>query len=218
MNLKNYKLWILLIIIVFTQIQAEHLKPYILATECEMNVSEAVSAVREKLLDEEFEILGDYSPAGEDIRRVLIVTHDELIDAVQQIGGLTGFAAALRIACTWENGSTYISYVDPEYIGNAYFQKKYWSVENHIKAVSNKLRATFKNIGTPRFRPFGSEDGLTPKKLRKYHYMFGMEYFEDVVELNTFNHFEEAKSAIEANLNDGKNGSILVSCHTCIVA
>lgn len=82
MNLKNSKLWILLIIIVFTQIQAEHLKPYILATECEMNVSDAVSAVREKLLEEEFEILGDYSPAGEDTRRVLIVTHDELIDAI----------------------------------------------------------------------------------------------------------------------------------------
>ncbi|MBC8174220.1 MAG: hypothetical protein H8E82_00990 [Candidatus Marinimicrobia bacterium] len=186
------------------------MKPYILATECEMNVSDAVSAVREKLLEEEFEILGDYSPAGEDTRRVLIVTHDELIDAVQQIGGFAGFAAAQRIACTWENGSTYISYVDPEYIGNAYFQKNYPFVENNIKAVSNKLKTALKNIGSPRFRPFGSEDGLTPNKLQKYHYMFGMEYFEDVVELNTFNHFEEAKSTIEANFNDGNNGTIPV--------
>ena len=58
-------------------------------------------------------------------------------------------------------------------------------------------------LGTVKDIPFGSEDGLSAKDLRHYHYMFGMEYFEDVVVLNNFSSYEVAKSVIESKLAKG---------------
>ncbi len=184
-----------------TFLNAASLKPYILATESGSGLGETVSAVKENLDREGFTILGDYSPADDPGRRIIIVTHSELITAIQQVGGLTGFAAALRVACTQENGKIFVSYTNPEYIGNAYFQKQFLLVRTNISMVSDKLRSALKETGDPKFLPFGAKNGLSEKKLSTYHYMFGMEYFEDVVELNQFNSFESGKTVIESNLN-----------------
>jgi hypothetical protein len=53
---------------------------------------------------------------------------------------------------------------------------------------------------------FGSADGLKANKLRKYHYMMMMPYFDDQVKLGTFASQEEALQAVEANLAASKGG------------
>jgi len=67
--------------------------------------------------------------------------------------------------------------------------------------VSAKLEAA---LG--RKEEFGAK-GLTAEKLRKYHYMFGMEYFTDPSVLATYGSYDEAVKAVEAGLAAGRGGT-----------
>jgi hypothetical protein len=54
---------------------------------------------------------------------------------------------------------------------------------------------------------FGSEKGLPEKKLRKYHYMIAMPYFDDVDELASFDSHAAAVEHIEKRLAAGTAGA-----------
>ena len=53
---------------------------------------------------------------------------------------------------------------------------------------------------------FGSKKGLSARKLRKYHYTFGMEYFDDPYELAQYGSHDQAVKALEKNLAAGVAG------------
>ena len=181
----------------------QELKPYTMGAQS----SEALDVVREKtsqaLVAAGFTILGDYQPALDETRWVYVINSNEMTGAVQEFGGLTGFAAALRVGLTVEDGMVNISYTNPIYLGYAYFQKNFSDVEDKFLTVQKKLKQAMTDLDTVMDQPFGSEEGLTPKDLRKYHYMFGMEYFEDVVELTEFSSYGVGKSIIESKIAKG---------------
>lgn len=184
-------------------IQAQNLKPYTIGAETTGSVSSVTNKAKAALESKGFEILGVYTPANDDNRRVIVITSQRLKDAVKKVGGLTGFAAALRVAVTKEGSKTIISYTTPEYWGNAYFQKKYSQVSNNFVAISGILRVTFLSLGSNGGTQFGAKSGLSPSKLRKYHYMMGMPYFQDNHKLKSFGSYSEAVSKIDANLSKG---------------
>jgi hypothetical protein len=51
---------------------------------------------------------------------------------------------------------------------------------------------------------FGAK-GMTAKQARKYHYMVGMEYFDDPSVLAEYTSYEEAVQAVDAKLTNNKN-------------
>lgn len=179
---------------------AQNLKPYILGAVSEEPLDIAKTYARAHLDSAGFEILGEYAPADDASRWVIIVTEPEIIAAVESFGGLRGFASAIRVGLTEENGKVNITFTNPIYLGNAYFQKDYQEVAHHWIFVNRKLNDTMRKLGTVDGTAFGSEDGMPAKDIQKYHYMFGMEYFEDVVELNEFSSFDAGKRMIEAEL------------------
>jgi len=187
-------------IILVSNIMAQDLKPYILAATSDAPISEISDAVKTNLTAEGLDIIGEYSPANDINRKVFVVTSDDLKSAVKTIGNLTGFATALRIGLTDENGTINISYTNPVYWGNAYYQDKYNDVQSYYNSVTEKISTALFKIGESINLPFGSEKGLTVKSLRKYRYMFGMEKFDDVVKLNEFESFEEAVEMVDSKL------------------
>lgn len=200
----------LMSILMISGVWSADLKPYVLGTEGSLTVSETAVQLKSGLSQNGFEIIGEYAPASDDDRWVLVVTSDELKSSVKQFGGLTGFAAALRVAVTKEGTKTVVSYVNPEYLGNAYYRKNYNEIQPAFAATAAKLKSAVSVTGPFIGTPFGSEDGLEPKKIQKYHYMFGMEYFDDVVKLNKFSSFNAAVEAIESNLSAGTKNVDLV--------
>ena len=190
---------------------SQNLKPYTLGAVSEEPLDIVKTAAVAELDSAGFQILGEYAPAGDENRWVIIITEPEILAAVESFGGLRGFAAAVRVAMTEENGRVNISYTNPIYLGNAYFQKDYQEVAHHWIFVNRKLQDLMYKLGEPDGSAFGSEDGMTAKELRKYHYMFGMEYFEDVVELNEFSSFEAGKQKIESALEAGGNTELVYS-------
>ena len=197
------RLFIVAMVLVSSMLIGQELKPYTMGAQS----TETLDVVREKtgqaLSAVGFTILGQCQPALDEMRWVFIVNSPEMIESVQAIGGLTGFAAALRVGLTVENDTVNISYTNPIYLGNAYFQKNFPDVEAKFLLVQEKLKQAMEGLGTVQDEAFGAEEGMTPKDIRKYHYMFGMEYFQDVVELTEFSSYEVGKSIIESKLSKG---------------
>lgn len=185
------------------------LRPYIMAGVA-TDLDAAKTEVKTALEGAGFGIAGEYMPAEDNTRWVIVVSHPELDKAVKSVGGLVGFASTLRVGITKEIDGVNISYTNPVYWGNAYFRDDFPGVESNYKAVSADFEKAITGIGTNMNAPFGSEKGLEVDDLRKYHYMFGMPYFDDTKELADFNNYEDAITKIENSLKWGKPGVTLV--------
>lgn len=167
------------------------LKPFVLASRGPGDVAQTLEATKTALTKEGFIVAGSYSPyAG---ATVIGVTNDELrsIAAKSEHGG---FGAAMRVAVTKVKDLVQVSYTNPPYMANAY------RMAGELKDTAAKLQAALGKI-----EEFGAE-GLTPAKLRKYHYTFGMEYFDEPNTLASYGSYEEAVRAVEAGLAAGKQG------------
>ncbi|WP_201345921.1 hypothetical protein [Thiohalobacter sp. COW1] len=165
---------------------ADKFKPFVLAERGPGDMEEKVAEVKESLRDAGFEVVGDYVPFEDS--HVIIFTSD----AIKSVAALTeygGFAMAQRAAVVKVGNELQVSYVNPVYMAHAYRLRS---------DFSNTSEALAQALG--RIQEFGSEDGLSERKLRKYHYTFGMEYFPDVYELAEHSSHRAAVAAVEKNL------------------
>ena len=101
--MKNFVV-ILLALFTLNAVSAQNLKPYILGAETTESITDVKVLLAEQLEMNGLHLIGQYQPAADSSRWVMIFSSDELISAVQKAGDLTGFAAALRIGITEENG------------------------------------------------------------------------------------------------------------------
>ena len=190
---------------------AQNLKPYVVGLETTESVSVAQEKVATQLEQNGIKVVGQYQPANDKNRAVIVFTSPELETSIKKIGGLTGFAATLRVGITSENGKTVVSYTNPIYWGNAYFRTNFDAVAGNYATLTQKLEKAMKSAGIFVGKSFGSKSGLAAKELRKYHYMIAMPYFEDVVTLGSFDSYGAAVSKIDANLKKGVLNVKLVS-------
>lgn len=200
--MKTNVLSFLLILLCFT-IQSQDLKPYIVGTTSEKSLDAITPEVRDALQYNGFEILGSYNPANDKTRVVLAITYPSLIESIKKTGGLTGFAAVLRVAITREASATHISYTNPYYLGHAYFRDAFNEVEDSYDVLNNDLVNAMKAVGPYAGDPFGSEDGISSEDLHDYHYMIGMPYFDDTNVVGEFGTYEQAVRTIDSNLTNG---------------
>ena len=176
---------------------AEKFKPFVLASQGPGDFDAKVRETRDALSAAGFEIIGEYTPYEDsfvDNAHVIIVTNDELKKAAA-MSEYGGFAAPWRVAVTKVGDDIQVAYANPVYIANAY------RLKTDLSGVTDGLR---KAIGAQ--QSFGSKKGLTKRKLRKYHYTFGMEYFDDVYELAEYGSHQQAVDALSKNLVAGVAG------------
>lgn len=194
----------------FYQVNAQALKPYVLGATSSKSITELKPIVSEALSSNGLKVVGSYMPAADKNRLVLIVTHNELTKAVQKMGGLTGFAATLRVGITREGTITNVSYTNPIYWGNAYFRDDYSKVSSNYAAITKSFETAMKSLDGYKGLFFGSKKGVDADDLHDYHYMIGMPYFDDTEELRAFDSYKEAVAKIDANLKKGVPNASLV--------
>jgi hypothetical protein len=182
---------------------SQALFPYTLGAVSRIGLEETAVMVRAELEENGFRIAGEYSPASDTGRRVIVITSDELLQAAAESGGLTGFAAALRIGLTFRSGNVQISYTTPGYWLNAYYRDDYEKVESILEPVSGRLEQVMQESGNYRGTGFGSEEGLKAGELRSYRYMVGMPRFNNTVRLRAFSSHAEAIDKVESSLIRG---------------
>lgn len=173
------------------QAQDALLKPFVLASRGPGEVAQAVEAAKAKLTQNGFIIAGTYSPYPN--ATVIAVTNDEMRAAAAK-SEHGGFGAAQRVAVTKVKDQVQVSYTNPAYMANAY------RMAGDLKGVAAKLQAALGRI-----EEFGSS-GHYPDQLRRYHYMIGMEYFDEPSLLASHNSHDDAVKAVEAGLAAGKQG------------
>lgn len=202
---------VLLFVLPFLMVQAQNLKPYIVGYESNESISTLQNNLIKQLEANGIKVTGQYQPANDKNRLILVITSADLETAVAKVGGLTGFAATLRVALTTENNKTIVSYTNPFYWGNAYFRSDFDKVAGNYASLSAHLEAAMKALGNFSHLPFGSKKGLSANELRKYHYMMAMPYFDDVVELGKFDSYAAAVTRIDENVKKGIPDVKLVS-------
>jgi hypothetical protein len=167
-------------------VAGESYKPFVLAYRASGNVEGVAADVRNKLTAGGFEVVGTYSPYA--TTQLIIVTDGDLKQNAAQ-SKFGGYGIAQRVAVSKVGEEIQVSYTNPVYMAAAY------RMAGDLKGVAEHLA---KVLG--RSEEFGPEAGLEASKLRKYHYMFGMEYFDDPSVLAEYDSYEAAVKAVEQGL------------------
>lgn len=194
---------ILLVFLPLQWVMAQNLKPYIMGVESSASVATVKGQVKTNLTTNGIQVVGEYQPAADANRWIMVISSKELESAVVKVGGLTGFAATLRVGITKESGKTKVSYTNPVYWGNAYFRENFSKVAANYTALTKKIESAMKATGSFIGTPFGSESGISADDLQDYHYMMGMPYFDDTVELEDFDSYTDALAKVNASIKKG---------------
>jgi hypothetical protein len=177
----------------------ETLKPFVLGYKTSGDMQSVADEVKGKIAAAGFEVAGTYSPYDGAI--VIAVTNDALKkDAASSEFG--GYVAGQRVTVTQVGEEIQVSYTNPMYFANAY------RLED-TSGASAALQSLESALGKSQVYGTG-EKQLSAKDLRKYHYMFGMEYFDDPSELAEYDSYEEAVAAVEEGLSKGRGGATKV--------
>ncbi len=167
------------------------LKPFVLGSKGPGTVTEKAGVVKAALTAQGFTIAGEYTPYPD--ATIVVATDDELKSNASK-SELGGFGAAVRVSITRVKDEVQVAYNNPVYMANAY------RMQGDLAGVAAKLTAALGKV-----EEFGAK-GLTAKKARKYHYMMGMEYFDEPSVLAEYGSYEEAVQAVETGLAAGTGG------------
>lgn len=169
----------------------EKLRPFVLGSKGAGTLEEKTGQAKTALIAGGFTVAGEYSPYPD--ANILIVTNDDLKkNAADSEHG--GFGAVQRVSITKANDEIQVSYTNPIYMSNVYRMK------SDLIGVSAGLATALGRI-----EEFGAK-GMTAKQARKYHYMLGMEYFDEPSVLAEYASYEEAVQSVDAKLTANDNG------------
>jgi hypothetical protein len=192
MRIKSTWLSVLLFLITLNAAAADIiLKPFVLAAKGAGTVAEKSEQAKAALGSAGFTVVGNYSPYAD--AQILIVTSDELKKnaAASEHGG---YGAVQRVAVTKAGNEVQVSYTNPVYMANVYRMK------GDLATTASALAGALGHV-----EEFGAK-GMTAAQARKYHYMIGMEYFDEPSLLAEYGSYEDAVKAVDAKLASNKNG------------
>ena len=183
-------------------------QPYVSASHVNgANADEVASEVKTALNDAGFDVVGSYHPVGNDNMVSVVATDGRLLRAIGKLrkttkGGYPIAGAGIRVGVfkPEKKDMVEISFMDPTYWYNAYFQDAYSQVEVEAKRVKKQLMDALGPLGKRSGKAFGGK----VSDLGDYHYMIFMPYFEDQVELASYDSYQDAVSTIRGNLNRGE--------------
>lgn len=161
-------------------------RPFVLASVNEAGLEQQTAATVAALEGAGFSVVGQHRPL--DQTRVIVVTSPDLLE-ISARSERGGYGAAQRVSVTERDGRTEVAFVNPLYIQHAY------RLDGDLQPVLDHLVGALGRI-----EEFGAKKGLRAKKLAKYHYMVGMQRFDDPSELGSFDSHEAAVAAVEAGL------------------
>jgi hypothetical protein len=195
LNRKIYKAFYAVVMSMFmvglTQ-AATLLKPFTLASTGSGDVAMLAADVKAKLSGAGFEVVGEYTPYTD--ATIIIVTSDALKNAAGK-SKFGGYAAGQRVSITKVNDEVQVAYTNPVYMANAY------RMSADLSDVAASLNSALGSM-----KAYGPAEGMTAEATRNYHYMFGMEYFDEPSVLAEYKSYDAAMSAVEKSLAAMKGG------------
>ncbi|WP_407276437.1 hypothetical protein [Halothiobacillus sp. DCM-1] len=171
------------------------LQPFIEGTTLDNTLAQADKTTQAALTKAGFEVVGHYAPVKNVV--VLSITNPAMLqNAVATPRG--GYGAALSISLEESGGKTLVSYVNPAYVAAGY------RLASDNSAVTQSLAKVLGAV-----KPFGAKP-RTAEQLHDYQYAFGMETFNDPIDLGGFPSFSSADQKITSRLQAKTDGVGLV--------
>jgi len=168
-------------------------RPFVLASRAPGDHAAVLLEVQARLGAAGFQVAGRYEPYPG--ATVLAVTSDFLKGAAAAVPGAS-YAAAQRVTVTTVGDEIQVAFSNPAYMQRAY------RMRTDLSGVGRALAAA---LG--RLEEYGSRSGLTAAELKGYHYMVGMPYFDEPVQIAAFPDHEQAVAAVVAGLAAGRGGT-----------
>jgi hypothetical protein len=191
----------------FMKMGAQTLSPYILVGENSLSLEATEDQVRSALENKGFELIGSYHVEGNQTLKSIVFTRKDLKDITIQVEDRGALASALKVGLKSDGPGTTISYLNPEYLFQAYLMDAYDKHASGLGKVESDVASALSPLGSVN-QGFGG--GMTAEDLREYHYKIMMPYFTDPVELEEFSSFEEGVKMIEKNLKAKKGKTLMV--------
>ncbi len=188
-------------------IYSQEISPYILVGENPGSIEKVEKIVSDKLTEAGFEIIGNYHPENNQTLKVIVYSREDLQDVSLKIKDRGALAAALKVGLKSDGPGTSISYLNPEYLFQAYFMASYDTHSKALKKINDDVASALSTLGD---KNTGFGGSMTAEELREYHYKMMMPYFTDPVDLQEFTSFEEGVRIIEDNLKKNKGKTKLV--------
>jgi hypothetical protein len=187
---------------------AAPIQPYLDLGTVTGSVDEAEALVKATLVGGGFTILGAYAPAADPTLRAVAYTSEALVETLASLPPKRGFAGGLKVGLKREGSAVRVTMTDPDLIFRAYLQNDYAAVADTLTAVGRRAVALFSaaNGFTGEATPMGG-GALDTDDVAGYHYMFGMEYFEDQVKLTGGRDHDALVATVEKRLADGAAGA-----------
>jgi hypothetical protein len=167
------------------------LKPYLLGYRGAGTISEAPAVSRSRT--EGLPSCREYVPYH---GALVLVATSEALKAAAAKSGFGAYGAVVRVSLTSTGPELQVAATNPRYFAAAYRMKD--GLEDAASALEQAIGKTAE---------FGSQEGMTAAKLRKYHYMMMMPYFDEPVKLATFPSHDEALAAVETGLAAKRGGT-----------
>ena len=171
------------------------LNPFVLGYKTSGDIQAVADEARSKVEAAGFQVVGSYSPYAGAV--VIAITDDGLRKAAAS-SDFGGYVAGQRVSVTQVGDEIQVSYTNPVYFANAY------RIDDMSGAVE-ALKSLETALGKSAVFGTGGKQ-LDADDLREYHYMFGMEYFDDPSELAEYDSYDEAVAAVEKGLAEGRGG------------
>jgi len=187
--------------------KAQELAPFIKVGTTKSTIIQETERVDQALQKMGFEIVGSYNPEDNPNFMVLAFSRGDLQNTVLKVKDRSALASVLKVGLKSNGTETTISYLNPNYIFNAYLRDDYSKHSKALDKVALDVATAMTPLGEIN-EGFGGS--LSVDKLRKYHYKMMMPYFTDPVELREFSSFEEGLEIIEKNLKSKKGNTKLV--------
>lgn len=192
-----------MLLVLSWSLTAQKLSPYILVGESDLKIESAEEKVGSALAGQGFEVIGSYNVEGNQTLKVIVYTRKDLQDITLKVKDRGALAAALKVGLKSDGPGTKISYLNPEYLFQAYLRGEYDKHSSGLKKIASDAKAALSPLGSVN-EGFGG--AMTAEELRDYHYKIMMPYFTDPVELEEFSSFEQGVATIQGNLK-AKKGS-----------
>ncbi len=170
------------------------------------SVNDIKAKIKTAMKAKGFTYIGSYNPEGKSTMAVVAFTRKDIYGIALYGYTHKAMASIIKFGIIKKGSTVTVSLLNPEYIFYAYLRNT-TSKYAELKKISDEAVAVLKEMGT-NFTGFGGK--LSKSELKDYHYMIGMPYFIDPVELKEFSTFDDVCATIEKNLAAKKNNTARV--------
>lgn len=171
-------------------------------------ITEVKSKIIKQLKQNNFEIIGEYSPMKDVNLKVIVFTNEQLKSICKQVpdGGI--MASAMRVGLIARNDSVEVNLLNPEYIFYAYLRDATKKYEIELNQISIDIKMALYPISNG-FLPYITSS-LSERELKEFRFTVRNPSFSEPVLIKQFSGFKQAIKTIEDNLQARKEGCVKV--------